>query len=614
MFGYKEIGVDLGVDSIKISSAHKVNGVRSTVNKVDNFKVYKNTEEKYSKAYFAFLKACIDNYKKENKIKAVSINIALSVDNKDVKLNFIDVPYINKKTFNASMKYEVLSEYEDENSVSSWKLVSERKEDEDEVRVLVATINKKIVDNLAQFKTIFTKINRVVVQPVIFEGEVDTTEAILDLSHSSTRVMLYLDGKLAQIETINFGGSNIMDSIEKFITKNELPYSVQELIYDVEVYNPAIELISSDELLNSEPEIIMEDDESWYALDDTDDSLFSNKDEDPIAEVNNIGEDAVSKLPDINHESELFGESLLGDFLDDQESLSNKEWTKEEVLREISLEIDEDVVSVVENVKKVIRMFELENNSSISRIRCTGEFSEMNYLKEKLNSELELEVIPFEVIDIEDEKVKSTVTLAALSAISHNVKKDSLDFSKDIKANVDFSSILAMTLALTITAGVGAKVAGDNYHERLGEVQSIVSTQDVTLGKINQELSSIQSSIDNYRNFTSRMENLDAQKFWLSDGLYTIPELTPLTIAVENIQIENGEMILHGYSSDYSSIGFYARSLEELGEVKIESIVKLTENQIYTVTMNNPSLISDKYLANHYFKIKMTYNSTLLSH
>ena len=612
MFGFKEVGVDLGTDSIKFSIATKIKGIRNVVNKVESYKVYKNTEKKYSKEYFRFLKVCLADFIKENKIKAVSLNIVLSVDNSDVKLNFIDVPFINKKTFNASMKYEILSEYGNESSVSSWKIVADNREEKEEVHVLIASVNKKIVDNLAQFKTITTRVNRVVVQPVILAEEVTKTEAIIDLSHSSTRVNLYLEGQLAQVETINFGGFNIIKAIEKFIEEKELPYSSQELINEVQVYNPTISLMEIDLHLEDLDEIepISQEEDSWYS-----DFNYETEEEMELFEEDSATSSSLGK-----EHSE--GQDNLGVFsedsdliFDDEESSSEvAELTKKEVLQQLSLEIDDEVNSMVDDVKKVVRMFELENSTSLSMIRCTGEFSEMTFLKEKLNSELELEVIPLDVIDIKDERMKSVVTLAALGSASYSNKKDVLDFSKEIKANIDFTSILAMTLALTITAGVGAKFAGESYHEKLSEVQSVVQVQNETLNKVNLETEELRFELDNYERFINRLEELDAQKFWLSDGLYAIPGITPLTISVKDIQIENGEMILHGYSGDYSSIGLFAKKMEELGNVEIESITKLDDKNIYTVTMEDPSLISDIYSAKHYFKIKMTYNNALLSH
>lgn len=609
MFGFKEVGVDLGTDSIKFSIATKIKGLRNVVNKVESYKVYKNTEKKYSKEYFRFLKACLADFVKENKIKTVSLNIVLSVDSSDVKLNFIDVPFINKKTFNASMKYEILSEYGNENSVSSWKIVADNKEEKEEVRVLIASVNKKIVDSLAQFKTITTRVNRVVVQPVVLAEEVTKTEAIIDLSHSSTRVNLYLEGQLAQVETINFGGFNIIKAIEKFIEEKELPYSSQELINEVKVYNPAINLMEIDLHLEDLDKIepIPEEEDSWY----------SNFNYDTEEEVELFGEDSAtsSSLGEEHSEDqenlEVFSEDSDLIFDDEESSSEVAELT---VLQQLSLEIDDEINSMIDDVKKVVRMFELENSTSLSMIRCTGEFSEMTFLKEKLNSELELDVIPLDVIDIKDERMKSVVTLAALGSASYSNKKDVLDFSKEIKANIDFTSILAMTLALTITAGAGAKFAGESYHEKLNEVQSVVQVQNETLNKVNLETEELRMELDNYERFINRLEELDAQKFWLSDGLYAIPGITPLTISVKDIQIENGEMILHGYSGDYSSIGLFAKKMEELGNVEIESITKLDDKNIYTVTMEDPSLISDIYSAKHYFKIKMTYNNELLSH
>ena len=193
--------------------------------------------------------------------------------------------------------------------------------------------------------------------------------------------------------------------------------------------------------------------------------------------------------------------------------------------------------------------------------------------------------------------------------------KDDTNFTKFIKANIDYSSIIVIALTLSLSVGFIFKVVDDKYTERISELNAVEAEQSQTISNLQRDINVVQESIDKSNGFIQKMDMLKAQKKWLSDILYVIPERTPLTIVIKDLSIKDGTVVLGGYSSDYSSIGFFANKLEDIAEVNIDSIEERNNPEvIYSGTMDNPELISDKYIVKYNFQITLKYQDTFLEH
>lgn len=263
-------------------------------------------------------------------------------------------------------------------------------------------------------------------------------------------------------------------------------------------------------------------------------------------------------------------------------------------------------------------MYELQNGTSVDSVYYVGQLSQLKFLKETIESELDVKLKPVSFLDMTDEG-DSDVTYNLASLVSMDTKlKDSTDFSSNIRANVDYSSLIIILLMMSLSVGLAFKVMIDNYNKQLSELQMTQSTQTQTISSLESDISMLEQSINESERFIDRVEDLKAQKKWLSDVLYVIPDRTPLTISIYNLSIVDNKVTLQGYSSDYSSIGFFAEELGDIADVEIDSINDFSESEVssdtYTVTLENPELISDKYKITKTFTMTLTYEGPLLTH
>jgi len=260
-------------------------------------------------------------------------------------------------------------------------------------------------------------------------------------------------------------------------------------------------------------------------------------------------------------------------------------------------------------------MFELKIGQSVDNIYYFGQVSKMSILTSIIESELEMKLKPIEILDMAEEGLVSLYSIASLASMDPKLK-DNTDFSKHIKPNIDYNSVIVILLTLALTTGLAFKLISDKYQEEINNLNSIAPTQQQTLMKLNDDISSLNSRIADYDSFIERTEALKSQQKWLSDVLFLLPDRTPLTIAIHDIAILDGQVTIKGYSSDYSSIGFFANKLEDIAKIEIKSIDEFnpSDGDIYSVTMDNPELISDKYKIEKEFTITLSYDGPLLDH
>ena len=689
-FKFKELGIDLGNSTIKIAAVDKIHtrpsSMTPVLSRLGAHEVYSVDCTPYSPEYFSLLKSCLKQFSKKYKLRNISLNVAIPLDNLESHVHFFNMPIVDRKLLSDGVSYEAEQAMDSEliyNSEYTWK-INEEKETTKEYEILLATLSKSLINSLASFKTINWKVNRLILQPVLLERFAENNDVIIDFGHLSTRVYLYKKGRLSETELINIGAKQLIEKIKVYLDNHQIQdVSAQEIIKHVAIRNKKWEEIvhvaKSNKQENAElAEEFLENlsDTVENSKDSDEDSELTNADldsflmdlgadnaDDPektvevieekekeedldetldeidsfLSDLNIVPnqEDYESKIVERLNESKLKGHKkpeLLnkeepepseekGELVDTGElELIEKKKEKEEkydedLLRELSFVIDEDINSMVTEIKRVVRMFELKTGQSIDNIYYFGQVSKMSVLTSIIESELEMKLKPIEILDMGEEGLGSLYSIASLASIDPKLK-DNTDFSKHIKPNVDYNSVIVILLTLALSTGLAFKLVSDKYQEEISNFNSIALTQQQTLMELNNEISSLNSSIAKYDSFIARMDTLKAQQKWLSDVLYLVPDRTPLTIVVHDIAILGSQATIRGYSSDYSSIGFFANKLEDIAQVEIKSIDEFSpsDGNMYSVTMDKPELISDKYKIEKEFIITLSYDGPLLEH
>lgn len=284
---------------------------------------------------------------------------------------------------------------------------------------------------------------------------------------------------------------------------------------------------------------------------------------------------------------------------------------EDELINNMSSAIEPLISRLIDEIKRNIRSFELKNGLNIENIYYMGGLFNLNYLDMKLEAELDSSIMPLNIVSKDFDDIK--YDLAALAMISPEIK-DRMDFSKFAKINIDYTSILTGAVATSLSVALALGLLNGKYESVIEEQIALEANQSQTISSLDGEISMQQGIIAESERFINKIESLKNQRKWLSDALYVIPDITPLSVAITDLKIIDKVVEIEGYSADYSAIGFFANELEQFGDVEIQIITDYNSDgsPIYSVVTDNPETISDKYLMTKNFKIVLNHRGDLM--
>lgn len=240
----------------------------------------------------------------------------------------------------------------------------------------------------------------------------------------------------------------------------------------------------------------------------------------------------------------------------------------------VNSEVRAILEEISDNVKKSIRMHEVENEFNFETVSCVGGLSKFKHYKEFLTSELNIEFKPIEIkyfYDDENPKSSNNFVFSSLST-SYRKRDKTLNFMTLKKIAIDYKAFALSALAFTVIFNSGLFMQERNLNKSLEDGQELLNTVNSTGQTLNNELRDIQFEIEEYSEKISLYEFIYNQKEWSSDLLFILPDLVPRNVYLESINYEDDELRLIGLSNSYSNIAYFAKNLESLGVVTINNI------------------------------------------
>lgn len=535
---YQNIGVDLGKRIIKISILEKIDESSEDYQIIDAQK-YFVPEDLDLKDYFKFLESSIKEFLNLNNIKNVRINLTVPCDNDNLIANSFRIPRVDENILEDSILIEVESNISIEPKDYTHKFeIVEEFEDSDEILVLSVLMKKTFIEHILDLRKFRWKIQQLEPQFYIGNKVLQNDSTLIDFGFYDTRIYLYEDGDLTDIDVISIGAFDFLDKIEKMYATN---------------------LEQSEEILRIS---------------------YINK---PFSEE--MIEDATFTMDD------------------DLETLVNQ-------LTEITREITEEL-------KRNIRVMELNNNMIIENFYYSGELTNLKYFTDFISHELDVKMKPLNFLtltgfdleeyindfeessgvdnspalseDLEVQKLMDefnkveAFTYSSLANIENNSR---FNFLKDIRFHIDRSSLLIGLLCATIFTQVSFWAINKNYDRKIDLGSSYLSEIEDQNSQLEYEIMDLNDNMDRNKTIINRVENLKDKKKWLSDILYVLPGGTPTNTGITDVSIEAGHAILKGYSEDYSSVGYLAMALEDYGEVTITEVGEKTDGGDHRVEGN----------------------------
>lgn len=541
---FNKLGVDLGSRYIKIASLIQNEEGQPII---DDYTVYDAVGTIGERAYFKGFKQNIKDFIKAYDMDAITMSITISAIDDVTTSTLMTLPSRDEKVLKKAVKFEVEEDELVDNLANHYMLWEAQDDvyDEDrynldisESNLLVTTVKKNIIYELAQIRKLKWKIENIELQFRTIGRLTQGISAVIDFGHDSTRLYLYEDGELIRMERVSDGGQALTEKIRKAST---------------------IDLTVEAEKLKHQ----------GFVVEDEDDFTYSS-----------------------------------------------------EVPRNIIDLITDESYFVIDEIKQLIRGYELSDMMTIEHMYYTGAGSRLTNFSDILTAEFDGAILPlgikhpiddsedsnewdeveddvFILEDEDEEESDSTsavpsveVLMMAYSAAQFDTEEyySTFNYAKFLKYNFDVTSILIAVAFMALVLNIGVGFVNEKYDENIANIRTAQVQQEQTREELQRELGAASQQKSSMTAFISRIEGLSDVKNWFSDVLYILPGRTPHGIVVQNINIVEDEIKLYGFSADYSNIGFFAKELSVLGDVEIMTIETLDDEGVFL----NPTESTDE--------------------
>ena len=564
---YKKIGIDVGAYSIKIATIKKVEANNSYTE--ENNKTY--IIDSLDGDIFKFIKKCLNDFTKSNNIYFADLHFSFPYDNKNSITKNITIPNLDKKSINKGIKNEVSTIitnniFDEKITVNDYNYNWEKINEDKDMDIAIAILAKDVTKQLSKLKRVNWKISNIELQPYSI-GRLLNVEntAVIDFGHTSTRIYLYKNNKFYDGEIIDISGKTLLDEImEQYpnIGSNEL-----------------IEMIKDNDILSSKS-------------------------------INGV---SLLTLDDDVPES----------IIDSSNNLLKKGKTKEEYENNKS-KILKILNDISDEIKLIIRRFEMTEDISLLDVYYTGNLSNFNFLTDYISSELSIDLKPLNILNSNTNELLSSNknNISALTAYTPAVGSmlikeypyySELNFAKDARPEIDYSSILLGVLCVSIIANGAIFVIDKKYQENINTINISLGKQEATHTKLIKDTMDARDNIARDNKFIKKVDDIKAQKKWLSDIFFSLSKLAPKGVALEEIEEKAGITIISGYARDYSNIAYFILELEKIGDPEVDTIDNIPQasRDIFLYEGTN---YQEKEALKHKFKITLNHKSPLLEH
>ena len=543
--------------------------------------------------------------------------------NESTTLNILELPTSDDKVIKKAIKFEleqqdIVSNLGDEYYL--WEILNKNKEPSDlevalpESELLVATIRKNILYELAQMRKLAWKIERIDLQHEIVSRFIKGNATVIDFGHKNTRLYFFKNDKFKGVETLDIGGKYFSEAIQKELDSQSLG-TAEEIKHKSKInfgfLNPSLMSESLRIASNTSTDV------ADNLTDDIKRSIRSFELSNQISHQNiyYTGGGAAHNnfIPFLADELGEEVEPLHKSMTDEGNvatTLLEDERTEQvdEVDDEFSDFLNEDEFSAflddVDDENEEDEEFFEEPNDLLTE---TTENQEETILESRLgrkqNSRL-IDIVPEE---------SEYYDLAVITAFGEDeVDVLNFNFVRFLKFQFDLNSIFVALLVMSVTLFFGVRAVNHQYDSDISRLNSEVSTQSSTISNLESESNMLSRKESSYEGLIRLVQDLKSQNKWYSSILYTIPEQTPSGIAIQHIRIQGDVLIIDGYATDYSNVGFFAMELEELGDIKIAEINDLESSDIIVSDVIDTDQLSKEDAVTKTFKIEIRQQSNFL--
>lgn len=477
---------------------------------------------KFDFAYW--LKTVLSDFVKENKIRTASLCFSITCMPPRMTTRIFDMPQLPAKELERSMQYEIEEKtlVNDLNTVFYKWAIMEKKEDT--YSIFMAIAERKLIRILKELKSITWRIAAIEPQVLSYGRLVSGNSVVIDFGHTGTRFIAYKDGKPLHYQSIDIGGMHLTQKIEK-------EYG---------------DFFTPDESVR------------------------------------------YQEAENMKHEK---GKVLIG----------MEELEDDPISLKLSRILKGPVEMLAREIKQALRALEIQNEYVADKIYYVGEGARLKYLCQYVGKELghTLEALGFDPanspgMELEEEELQVLDDYPYMAASGASLCQEypyleTVNFAHiKMPVQMDYKNLFVGVLCFSVLSQLMMWDIHKRTDKVLNRINEAIEEQQRSISALDSQINSQESRIqafDSIQNEAESINQVARQKSAFPRTLEILANKTPEGVAVRHITMEGGVLIIDGVSKDYTNIGYFALALEELGEVNIDTINDLNEEE--TIRLGN---------------------------
>lgn len=606
------IGIDLGSRYIKIALL----GLTPEERPVNGESIYPAKGSIGDKRYFKSLRQNIKDFVEEQQLGVISISFTISPFVEGLTTaNILRLPRVDDKILKKASSFE-LEQRDIIKNVPDHHVLFMKLEDADgsaeedaiESDVLLTTIKKSLIYEIAQLRKLRWKVENIELQVSTIDRFVNGNAVVIDFGHQSTRLYLFKQSTLRSIEVVGNGGNGVNEAIQAELNAPSLEVA-EDLKHQAALYvnipneeGKNESLIRTARVVENEHEFLISEikriirgfelrefielDHAYYTggLAQTKnfiDRLIDELEYDVRPFAINMGlkaENSMDKRKEKSTSLELDASAQDGESFEDEFSnFFNKNDAHISPESEPIQEMNEDVIPD-EPFLPSLFLKKKDPPPVGEELESRADFHKRPLLPSKIET---IEPESTEESENSEEKVQWTA-FAYASGMFHDMNNyPKLSYRKFMKYKIDVLSLFVAVAFMSLTLQLGVSMIDSKYDENIQQLSTRIAEQNRVLNDANEKINILNRDKEENKELVSRISGLQSQKKWYANFLFQLPDKTPAGVSLEHINLQENEVTLKGYSTDYSNIGFLAMALEELGKTEIVEITDIKNSQKY---------------------------------
>lgn len=226
----------------------------------------------------------------------------------------------------------------------------------------------------------------------------------------------------------------------------------------------------------------------------------------------------------------------------------------------ISESIKNELIKILEDVKRKIRKIEIQNKIKVEQVVPIGGIAETQGLGGLIQSVLDIKVYDEPLVEgIPNNQYTVAMLTAMLEDTTFNFVKGKIGI------NLDIDAIMVATIVGLLGLQASGFAINKYYIAKNNQITETVQEATGTIGQVDNQIANKQAEIQGLNQRVRQVTEIESKKKKIVNLMNKIPEYLPINMAITEMTINGNKTTIKGLAPSYSEIAYFSKNLENKG-------------------------------------------------